>query len=114
LLPEKTDAYSAGLVYTPKWLPGFTMTMDWYQLFTTDLILSPANFAQVLLSTEVLDPDGFGNGSGTIDGPGGPADGITRADDGRLDAVDADFGNAGKRLVQGLDITAIYEIPTER
>ena len=114
LLPEKTDAYSAGLVYTPKWLPGFTMTMDWYQLFTTDLILSPANFAQVLLSTKVLDPDGFGNGSGTIDGPGGPADGITRFDNGTLNAIDADFGNAGKRLVQGLDVTAVYEIPTER
>jgi iron complex outermembrane receptor protein len=114
LLPEKTDAYTAGLVYTPKWLPGFTMTMDWYQIFTTDLILSPANFAQVLLSTNVEDPDGFGNGSGTIDGPGGPADGVTRFDNGTLAAVDADFGNAGKRLVQGLDVTAVYEIPTER
>ena len=25
-----------------------------------------------------------------------------------------DFGNAGKRLVQGLDVTAVYELPTER
>lgn len=114
LQPEKTDAYTAGLVYTPKWLPGFTMTMDWYQIFTTDLILSPASFAQVLLSAGTLDPDGFGNGSNTIDGPGGPADGITRFDNGTLEAVDADFGNAGKRLVQGLDVTAVYEIPTER
>lgn len=114
LQPEKTDTYTAGLVYTPKWLPGFTMTVDWYQVFTTDLILSPANFAQVLLSTGVLDPDGFGNGSGTIDGPGGPADGITRFDNGTLEAIDADFGNAGKRFVQGIDVTAVYEIPTER
>ena len=38
-MPEKTDAYSAGIVWTPKFLPGFTMTVDWYQLFTTDLIL---------------------------------------------------------------------------
>jgi hypothetical protein len=91
------------------------MTVDWYQVFTTDLILSPANFAQVLLSSGVLDPDGYGNGSGTIDGPGGPADGVTYdPDTGSLEAVDADFGNAGKRLVQGLDVTAVYEIPTER
>jgi iron complex outermembrane receptor protein len=115
LQPEKTDTYTAGLVYTPKWLPGFTMTVDWYQVFTTDLILSPANFAQVLLSSGVIDPDGYGNGSGTIDGPGGPADGVTYDEDtGSLVAVDADFGNAGKRLVQGLDVTAVYEIPTER
>ena len=39
LQPEKTDAYTAGVVWTPKFLPGFTMTVDWYQLFTTDLIL---------------------------------------------------------------------------
>ncbi len=115
LQPEKTDTYTAGLVYTPKWLPGFTMTIDWYQVFTTDLILTPANFAQVLLSTQVIDPDGYGNGSNTIDGPGGPADGVTYDEDtGSLVGVDADFGNAGKRLVQGLDVTAVYEIPTER
>ena len=40
LQPEKTDSYAAGIVWTPKFFPGFTMTADWYQLFTTDLILS--------------------------------------------------------------------------
>jgi outer membrane receptor protein involved in Fe transport len=113
--PEKTDSYGAGIVWTPKFLPGFTMTADWYQIFTTDLIISPADFAQVLLSGNVPDPDGFGNGSGAIDGPGGPGDGVTRdPDTGNLIAVDADFGNAGKRHVQGLDVTAVYELPTER
>ena len=116
LLPEKTDTYTAGIVYTPKWLPGFTMTADWYQLFTTDLILSPANFAQVLLSNGVIDPDGFGNANGSDPGaPGGPADGATYDPvTGALVAVDADFGNAGSRFVQGIDVTAVYEIPTER
>jgi iron complex outermembrane receptor protein len=114
LKPEKSDSYSAGVVWTPKFLPGFTMTVDWYQIFTTDLILSPASNAQVLLTNGVIDPDGFGNGSGSIDGPGGPADGITRTDTGALSAVDADFGNAGKRNVEGLDVTAVYEIPTDR
>jgi len=113
--PEKTDSYGAGIVWTPKFFPGFTMTVDWYQVFTTDLIVSPSDFAQVLLSGNVPDPDGFGNGSGTIDGPGGPGDGVTRdPDTGNLIAVDADFGNAGKRHVQGLDVTAVYELPTER
>ena len=32
----------------------------------------------------------------------------------RLVAIDADSSNAGKRFVQGLDITVIYELPTER
>ncbi|MGZ5552208.1 MAG: TonB-dependent receptor domain-containing protein, partial [Chthoniobacterales bacterium] len=111
--PELTDSYSAGLVYTPKWLPGFTFTADWYQLWTKNLILPAANFAQVLTSLGVPDPDGCGNNSGAPGFPGGPGVGITRAADGSLDCIDADVGNAGSRLVQGLDVTAVYELPTQ-
>lgn len=116
LQPEKTDSYGAGIVWTPKFFPGFTMTADWYQVFTTDLILSPANFAQVLLTANQPDPDGCGNGFvGDPDCMGGPADGVTRdPDTGNLLSIDADFGNAGKRHVQGVDVTATYELPTER
>jgi outer membrane receptor protein involved in Fe transport len=118
LKPEKTDSYSAGLVYTPKWLPGFTMTVDWYQLYTKDLILSAAADAQVLLSLGIIDPDGFGNGSGAAIAPGGTGLGITRLDNSdpnsALQAIDSRADNAGKRLVQGMDVTAVYEIPTER
>jgi iron complex outermembrane receptor protein len=122
LLPEKTDTYTAGLVWTPKFVPGFTMTMDWYQIYTKDLILSGANFAQLALTingnsggTAFVDPDGCGGGSGAIIAPGGPAVGITRdPTTGNLLCIDSVNSNAGKRLVQGLDITAVYELPTER
>lgn len=122
LTPEKTDTYTAGLVYTPKWLPGFTMTMDWYQIYTKDLILSGASFAQLALTingnsggTAFVDPDGCGGGSGAVIAPGGPAVGITRdPSTGNLLCIDSVNSNAGKRLVQGLDVTAVYELPTER
>jgi iron complex outermembrane receptor protein len=125
LLPEKTDTYTAGLVYTPKWLPGFTMTMDWYQIYTKDLILSGANFAALALTANGLsllnggpavfvDPDGCGGGSGAVIAPGGPGVGITRNDSGGVQCIDSVNSNAGKRLVQGLDVTAVYELPTER
>jgi iron complex outermembrane receptor protein len=110
LVPETTDAYSAGVVWTPKFLPGFTMTLDVYQLFTTALILSSASQAQVLLTQGVVDPDGCGLG---LPGLGGPAEGTTRFADGSLDCVDALSSNGGKRHVTGLDLTAVYEIPTE-
>jgi len=112
LTPEKTDAYTAGIVWTPKFLPGFTMTLDWYQLFTTDLILSGNDFAQVLVTNNVIAPN-----STTAD-CGGPNTlnniGIIRdPNDGSLFCVNSQTGNAGKRNVQGIDATAVYEIPTE-
>jgi iron complex outermembrane receptor protein len=109
LQPEKTDSYTAGLVYTPKWLPGFTMTMDWYQLFTTSLILSGDNFAQVLLSGNQLAPFATDADCGRVNDIG-----VIRFADGTLDCINSQTGNAGKRNVQGVDVTAVYELPTER
>ncbi len=103
LQPEVTDTYSAGLVYTPKWLPGFTLTADFYQIYSKNVILPAANAAQVLLSLNIIDPDA----------PGGGADGVTRLADGSLDSIDATTSNAGTRFVEGLDVTAAYEIPTQ-
>ena len=90
------------------------MTMDWYQIFTKDIILRPTDAAQVLLSANVVDPDGCGNASGDPSCNGGPGIGVTRDEFGFLSAIDANFANGGKRLVQGLDVTAVYELPTER
>ncbi|HZE58140.1 MAG TPA: TonB-dependent receptor [Chthoniobacterales bacterium] len=110
LIPENTDAYTAGVVWTPKFLPGFTMTLDVYELYTTSLILDADSFAQVLLTTGVVDPDGCG----LVAGGGGPGLGTTRDPiTGNLLCVDAGFGNAGKRNVRGVDLTAVYELPTE-
>ena len=103
LVPENTDSYSAGLVYTPKWLPGFTLTTDFYQIYTKNVILPAANAAQILVTLNTIDPDA----------PGGGANGVTRLADGSLDSIDASTANAGKRLVQGMDVTTTYEIPTQ-
>ena len=116
LKPEKTDAYSAGIVWTPRFISGFTITMDWYQLFTRDVILD-GNYLWPLatkLTTPFVDPDGCGGGSGVPGFPGGPGVGITRSRDGTVECIDSLNTNAGKRLVQGIDVTAVYEIPTER
>jgi outer membrane receptor protein involved in Fe transport len=94
LQPEDTDSYSAGIVYTPTWLPGFTMTVDWYQVYTKNLIVSAAETAQLLLTRNSLsilalgpganpfgpgvldiDPDGPGLGSSS---PTSPASSVVR------------------------------------
>jgi iron complex outermembrane receptor protein len=114
---EKTDSYGAGIVWTPKFLPGFTMTVDWYQLFTTDLILGGNDFAQILASNNQLaaiqvDATGAPFCDATID----PSTnlGVVRDANGDIACIFSQVGNAGKRHVQGIDVTAVYEIPTER
>ncbi|HKP04363.1 MAG TPA: TonB-dependent receptor [Chthoniobacterales bacterium] len=117
LKAETTDSYSAGVVWAPKYAPGFTMTADFYQLYTTNLILEPETFAQVLIDQNILaprqvDPTGAPFCDASID----PVTniGVVRDANGTVQCVYSPFGNAGKRHVQGLDVTAIYEIPTER
>jgi iron complex outermembrane receptor protein len=119
LKPEETTNWTAGLVYSPKFVPGFTITADWYQIYTTNVIVQGGNFAQVLLTQGVIDPDGYGNGSGEVNivGPftgqaGGTGLGITRDSNGGLQAIDSAPGNEAIRFVQGLDVAANYELPT--
>lgn len=128
LTPEKTDSYTAGFVYTPKFLKGLTVTADYYQLFTTDLILDAASFAQLQLTqngnsakanngvpTVFVDPDGSGGGSRFGGSTGGPLPGVTRDPlTGDVQSIDSLNANAGRRNVQGLDVTVVYQLPTER
>ncbi len=114
LKPEKTDSYTAGVVYSPSFAPGLTLTADYYNLFTTDLVISAAAFAQVLVSQGVVDPDGPGGGSPLFGG--GPGLGVTRdgpGNTGNILAIDSAAGNAGRRNVQGLDMSAVYQLPTQ-
>jgi outer membrane receptor protein involved in Fe transport len=95
LKPEKTDTWTAGLVYSPKFVPGFTLTADWYQVFTQNLIISGEDYAQLLLEVDPFNPaihrDPFTN---------------------EVVFIESLNNNAGKRLVQGLDVTAVYQLPT--
>ena len=55
LRPETTESYTTGIVITPRILPGFTATVDFYQLFTRNVILPSADFAAIV----VLQNGGF-------------------------------------------------------
>jgi iron complex outermembrane receptor protein len=111
LTPEKTDAYSAGVVWSPKFIPGLLLTLDAYQFYTTNVIVDPDSFTQVLVATRIVDPDGCGLG---IRPGSGPGVGVTRDLSGSIFCIDSPYGNAGKRLVEGLTAMASYEIPTEQ
>jgi iron complex outermembrane recepter protein len=110
LTPEKTDTYTAGLVYTPKFLSGFTTTVDFYQIYTKNVILDPGSFSQIAVTAN-------GNAGG---GPGAPFAEFIQRDEGpggpqtgEIISVDAQNQNASKRLVNGMDVTATYKFQTQ-
>ncbi len=107
LRPEKSDTFTLGLVYTPSFFKGFTITVDYYQINTKDVIVGPAGQAQIFTSA-----NGFSNGvlfANIVDRGGDP------------NAFPVAIGtpnqpitslNAGKRLVEGIDTVVNYELPT--
>ena len=87
---------------------GFTTTVDFYQLYTTDVILDPFSFIQIAVTANGNAGGGseapFAEFIQRADGPGGPQTG-------EVLSVDAQNQNASKRLVSGLDVTATYQYP---
>jgi iron complex outermembrane recepter protein len=108
LKPETTETYTAGIVVTPRFLPGFTATVDFYQLFTRNVILPSADFAQLILTQ-----NGNAIASGTPINQAPFADLIDREEGAvpRPVQIRANTANAGKRLVNGMDVTAAYQLP---
>ncbi|MBA3881597.1 MAG: TonB-dependent receptor [Chthoniobacterales bacterium] len=112
LKPETTESYTAGLVITPRVLPGFTVTADFYQVYTKNLILNGSDFAQLALTQNGIFIKAGGNPASAPfadlitreNGPGGPMTG-------GVFSINSVTNNAGKRLVNGLDTTAAYQLP---
>ncbi len=40
LTPEKADTWTAGGVFQPRWLPGFSLSVDWYKIDIADAIVA--------------------------------------------------------------------------
>jgi outer membrane receptor protein involved in Fe transport len=50
LKPETADTYTAGLVITPRWVPGLSLTIDYYNIKVTNIIEEGLGGASVELS----------------------------------------------------------------
>ena len=97
LQPERTDNYSAGFVFTPRQIPNLTVTADYYQLNSEGVVIT--GFAQGAVVRNAAD--------------GSFADRVIRDANGTLQQV-LDFPfNAARKAVEGIDITAVYEYPTD-
>jgi outer membrane receptor protein involved in Fe transport len=59
LFEERSDSWTIGAVFTPKFLPGFTMSVDWYSIEIEDAIVTLG--AQTVINQCYDDPGGINN-----------------------------------------------------
>ncbi len=97
LQPESATTTTLGFVYSPSWLEGFNVSMDWWKIELEDAILSPSG-------------QGIANDC-YRDGDLSQCALITRGAGGRITDLRAINANSGTRDVEGYDMTVSYAIP---
>ena len=95
LNPEKSRSYSVGVVWTPAALPGFNALVDFYDIESSQVVDSSAQF--------ILNQNAA---SGKF------PERVTRNENGDLQRLQATFLNIGERRIQGLDLHLGYTLPT--
>jgi outer membrane receptor protein involved in Fe transport len=101
LTPEKADTYTVGVVFTPKFLPGFNASVDWYSIKIKDPIVPGIGGALVLSQciqqNQFCDQIHRAPNSGALFG--------LTLNDGYVLNVNT---NSGSIKTAGLDVTANY------
>ncbi|HBK45403.1 MAG TPA: TonB-dependent receptor [Xanthomonadaceae bacterium] len=97
LLPEKSKSRTAGLVWSPRWVEGLTVSLDWYRYELSDAIISDS-VDRILRDCYVL-------------GNSARCDGITRAADGHITSMFFGLANLGSLETEGYDLGIKYRLP---
>ncbi len=98
LLPEKSKSKTAGIVWSPQWVEGLDLSLDWYSYKITDAIISDS-VDRILRDCYVL-----GNAS--------RCDGIVRdPTDGHISAMFYGLANLGELETEGYDFGVKYRLP---
>jgi iron complex outermembrane receptor protein len=94
LNPEKSRSYGVGLIWTPAIIEGFSATVDYFDIETSQVVDSSAQFI-------VNQNAAFGRFG----------ERVSRDEQGNLQLVTATNLNVGERRVQGLDFSLSYRLP---
>ncbi|MBB1088202.1 TonB-dependent receptor [Lysobacter sp. SG-8] len=97
LLPEKAENYTFGFVYSPSYIEGFDISLDWWKIELTDTITTFSGNA-------ILD-DCYEEGNAQA------CSLITRGGGGFITDLLAAGLNIGSREVEGYDMTIGYRLP---
>lgn len=97
LKPETSTSRTAGLVWSPHWVEGLDVSLDWYRYEIEDMIISDS-VDRILRDCYVL-----GNGARCA--------GVTRAADGHISAMSYGVANLGRMETEGYDLGIKYRLP---
>lgn len=108
LTEEKSDSYTAGVVFTPRFLPGFSISADYYNITVKNVIVTLA--AQTIVNSCYDTPGlasplcgAFQRNLGAAAGPQGELSGQIL-----FNSLVAGPQNFARRVREGLDIQADY------
>ncbi|WP_411833064.1 TonB-dependent receptor plug domain-containing protein [Pseudoxanthomonas mexicana] len=97
LLPETSKGKTVGLVWSPRWVEGLDISMDWYRYELKNMIISDS-VDRILRDCYVL-------------GNAARCEGIVRADDGHISSLFYGLANLGAMETEGFDLGVKYRLP---
>lgn len=102
--PETSETTTVGLVWSPSFLEGFNVSLDWWKIKMDETIV--VRTPQFILDSCIGGDDGL---------PGDPTlcnlGGLQRASTGQITNLLSVPQNLGTRLVEGYDMTVTYNLP---
>ena len=97
LLPETSKSKTAGVVWSPRWVQGLDVTLDWYNYQIKNMIISDS-VDRILRDCYVL-------------GDSSRCAGVTRAADGHISSMFYGLANLGQMETEGYDLGVKYRLP---
>jgi len=97
LKPETSTSKTAGLVWSPRWVQGLDISLDWYRYEIKDMIIADS-VDRILRDCYVL-------------GDASRCAGVTRAADGHISAMTYGVANLGQMETEGYDLGVKYRLP---
>jgi outer membrane receptor protein involved in Fe transport len=107
LRPEQAKTFTTGFAYTPSWLPGFSVTADYFDIQINDSIDSFGSSASNVLAVCY--------GAAVNGNPASPyCQAITRLANGSIDYISLTNQNVATLKTQGVDIGVSYRTTMEK
>jgi outer membrane receptor protein involved in Fe transport len=98
LQPEDSRSFSGGLVYTPRYLPGLTLTVDLFDIESTGRVNSSPDVQDLI----------FRDAAGKLL----PTEEVNRDPNGSISSISLAYENGGSQKARGIDFALQCQVPT--